>query len=319
MSLADHQSHFLDLADLPDGKLRHLVNAAHARKAARAGKPKGTVDDDAPLAGYLLAMIFENPSTRTRLSFDMGMRQLGGQTVILNQSDMQLGRGESIADTAEVISRFADLAMLRTGPHETLSELATHAHVPVINGLTAYSHPCQIVADLMTFEEHKGALAGQKLAWLGDGNNVALSFVHAAAQLDFELALATPADFSIADAEIKAAQAKGAIITLYETAEEAADNAAALITDCWVSMSDDPAEAQARAAAFSPYQVTQDLMARGDAPIFMHCLPAYRGSEVTAEVIDGAASVIFDEAENRAHAQKAIMLHCMGAELDAGI
>ena len=151
MSLADHQSHFLDLADLPDGKLRALLDAAHKRKAARAGKPKGTLDDDAPLAGYLLAMIFEKPSTRTRLSFDVGMRQLGGQTVILNQSDMQLGRGESIADTAEVISRFADLAMLRTGPHETLSELATHAHVPVINGLTAYSHPCQIVADLMTF------------------------------------------------------------------------------------------------------------------------------------------------------------------------
>jgi ornithine carbamoyltransferase len=188
--------------------------------------------------------------------------------------------------------------------------------VPVINGLTAYSHPCQIVADLMTFEEHKGTLAGQKLAWLGDGNNVALSFVHAAAQLDFELALATPADFSIADAEIKAAQAKGAKITLCETAEDAAEHAAALMTDCWVSMSDDPAEAQSRATAFGPYQVTQDLMARGDAPIFMHCLPAYRGSEVTAEVIDGVASVIFDEAENRAHAQKAVMLHCMGAELD---
>ena len=167
MSLADHQSHFLDLADLPDGKLRHLLDSAHKRKAARAGKPKGTLDDDAPLAGHLLAMIFEKPSTRTRLSFDMGMRQLGGQTVILNQSDMQLGRGESIADTAEVISRFADLAMLRTGPHETLSELAAHAHVPVINGLTAYSHPCQIVADLMTFEEHKGALAGQKLGLAG--------------------------------------------------------------------------------------------------------------------------------------------------------
>ncbi|MGB0699122.1 MAG: ornithine carbamoyltransferase, partial [Parvibaculales bacterium] len=177
MSLADHHNHFLDLADLADGQLRHLLDAAAARKTARTGLPKGMVDEDAPLAGYLLAMVFEKPSTRTRLSFDMGMRQLGGQTVILNQSDMQLGRGESIADTAEVISRFADMAMLRTGPHETLSELAAHAHVPVINGLTAYSHPCQIVADLMTFEEHKGALAGQKLAWLGDGNNVALSFV----------------------------------------------------------------------------------------------------------------------------------------------
>jgi ornithine carbamoyltransferase len=316
MSLADHHSHFLDLADLPDGTLRLLLDNAKARKNARAGKPKGAIDDDAPLSGYLLAMIFEKPSTRTRLSFDMGMRQLGGQTVILNQSDMQLGRGESIADTAEVISRFADLAMLRTGPHETLSELAAHAHVPVINGLTAYSHPCQIIADLMTFEEHKGTLAGQKLAWLGDGNNVALSFVHAAAQLDFELALATPPAFSIAAAEITAAQAKGAKITLHETAAQASQDAAALITDCWVSMSDDPTEAKARAAAFGPYQVTQELMAHGDDPIFMHCLPAYRGSEVTAEVIDGPRSVVFDEAENRAHAQKAIMLYCLGLETE---
>ena len=317
MSLADKHSHFLDLADLADGELRRLLDAARVRKTARADKPKGTVDDDAPLAGHLLAMIFEKPSTRTRLSFDMGMRQLGGQTVILNQTDMQLGRGESIADTAEVISRFADIAMLRTGPHETLGELAAHAHIPVINGLTAYSHPCQIIADLMTFEEHKGTLAGQKLAWLGDGNNVALSFVHAAAQVDFELALATPEAFSIAPDEIDAARAKGAKITLCETAEEAAKDAAALMTDCWVSMSDDPTEAEARAKAFTPYQVTQSLMALGDDPIFLHCLPAYRDSEVTAAVIDGPRSVVFDEAENRAHAQKAIMLHCLGM-LDMG-
>ncbi len=312
MGLPEQHMHFLDLADLADRQLRHLLDAAAARKAARAGLPKGTVDEDAPLTGHLLAMVFEKPSTRTRLSFDMGMRQLGGQTVILNQSDMQLGRGESIADTAEVISRFADIAMLRTGPHETLSELATHAQIPVINGLTAYSHPCQIVADLMTFEEHKGALAGQKLAWLGDGNNVALSFVHAAAQVDFELALATPEEFSIAEAEIAAASEKGANISLCASAEEAAQGAAALITDCWVSMSDDPQEAEARATAFEPYQVTQKLMDLGDDPIFMHCLPAYRDSEVTAEVIDGPRSVVFDEAENRAHAQKAIMLHCLG-------
>lgn len=312
MSLPDPHNHFLDLAVLPDGKLRHLLDAASARKAARAGLTKGAVDADAPLAGHLLAMIFEKPSTRTRLSFDMGMRQLGGQTVILNQNDMQLGRGESIADTAQVISRFADIAMLRTSPHETLSELAAHALVPVINGLTAYSHPCQIVADLMTFEEHKGMLAGQKLAWIGDGNNVALSFVHAAAQLDFELALASPTDYSIADRAIAAARDKGAKITVSETAQQAAEGAAALITDCWLSMSDDPQEADVRATAFQPYQVTQELMNMGDAPIFMHCLPAYRDSEVTAEVIDGPHSVVFDEAENRAHAQKAIMLHCLG-------
>ena len=309
-------THFLDLADLSADALRRLLDGAHTRKAQRAGLAKGAVDADTPLAGHVLAMIFEKPSTRTRLSFDLAMRQLGGQTMVLNQSDMQLGRGETIADTAQVISRFADIAMLRTGPHATLSELAAAASIPVINGLTAHSHPCQILADLMTFEEHKGRLSGQKLAWLGDGNNVALSFVHAAAQLDFELVLATPPAFSIAAAEITAAQAKGAKITLHETAAQASQDAAALITDCWVSMSDDPTEAKARAAAFGPYQVTQELMARGDDPIFMHCLPAYRGSEVTAEVIDGPRSVVFDEAENRAHAQKAIMLYCLGLETE---
>ena len=305
-------THFLDLADLHETQLRDLLDAALARKAARAGMSKGAVDKDAPLAGHALAMIFEKPSTRTRLSFDLGMRQLGGQTMVLNQSDMQLGRGESIADTAQVISRFADIAMLSTGPHEKLSELARHASIPVINGLTAHSHPCQIIADLMTFEEHKGRLAGQKLAWLGDGNNVAVSFVHAAALVDFELALAVPQDFAVPQAEIDAARARGAKISLYDSAEEAATGASALITDCWVSMSDDPQEAEKRAAAFAPYQVTQALMDKGDAPIFMHCLPAYRDREVTAEVMDGPASVVFDEAENRAHAQKAVLLHCLG-------
>ena len=312
MSLQNGQQHFLDIADLPSADLRSLLDKAHARKAARAGKPKGALDDDAPLAGYALAMIFEKPSTRTRLSFDMGMRQLGGETVILNQSDMQLGRGETIEDTARVISRFADIAMLRTGPHETLTELARHADIPVVNGLTAFSHPCQIIADLMTFEEHKGRLAGQKLAWLGDGNNVALSFLHAATSLDFELALACPPAFSIAAEHIEAAQKAGAKVTLHENAETAANGAAALITDCWVSMGDDLSEAAARAAAFKPYQVTEALMEKGDDPIFLHCLPAYRDSEVTTEVIDGPRSVVFDEAENRAHAQKAVLLHCLG-------
>lgn len=305
-------THFLDLADLQRAEMRALLDAAHARKAGRAGLTKGAIDADAPLAGHVLAMIFEKPSTRTRLSFDLGMRQLGGQTMVLNQADMQLGRGEPIGDTAQVISRFADIAMLRTGPHETLVELADNADIPVINGLTARSHPCQIIADLMTFEEHKGRLDGQSLAWLGDGNNVAMSFVHAAALLDFELALAVPPAFALPQEEIDAARAKGARITLCDTPEEAAQGASALITDCWVSMSDDPETAEKRAAAFAPYQVTQRLMDLGDAPIFMHCLPAYRDSEVTAEVIDGPASVVFDEAENRAHAQKAILLHCLG-------
>ena len=304
-------THFLDLADLQGTQLRDLLDAAASRKAARAGLPKAAVDADAPLAGHMLTMIFDKPSTRTRLSFDLAMRQLGGQTMVLNQSDMQLGRGESVSDTAQVLSRFSDVVMLRTGPHETLTELAAEAAIPVINGLTAHSHPCQIVADLMTFEEHKGKLAGQRLAWLGDGNNVAVSFVQAAALLDFELALAVPEAFAVPQAEIEAARAKGAKITLCATAEEAASGAAALITDCWVSMSDDPATAEKRAAAFAPYQVTADLMALGDTPIFMHCLPAYRDSEVTAEVMDGPHSVVFDEAENRAHAQKAVLLYCL--------
>ncbi|MGC6535522.1 MAG: ornithine carbamoyltransferase [Parvibaculales bacterium] len=303
--------HFLDLADLHGTQMRDLLDAAASRKAARAGLPKAAVDADAPLAGHMLTMIFDKPSTRTRLSFDVAMRQLGGQTMVLNQSDMQLGRGESVSDTAQVLSRFSDVVMLRTGPHETLTELAAESAIPVINGLTAHSHPCQIVADLMTFEEHKGKLAGQRLAWLGDGNNVAVSFVQAAALLDFELALAVPEAFAVPQAEIEAARAKGAKITLCATAEEAASGAAALITDCWVSMSDDPATAEKRAAAFAPYQVTADLMALGDTPIFMHCLPAYRDSEVTAEVMDGPHSVVFDEAENRAHAQKAVLLYCL--------
>ena len=302
---------FLDLADLKGDELRVLLDAAAARKAARAGMPKAAPDADVPLAGQMLTMIFDKPSTRTRLSFDVAMRQLGGQTMVLNQSDMQLGRGESIADTAKVISRFSDIAMLRTGPHETLCKLARAADIPVINGLTAHSHPCQILADLLTFEEHKGKLAGQKLAWLGDGNNVAVSFVHAAALLDFELALAVPDAFGVPHQEIETAQAKGAKITICDNAEQAADGAAALITDCWVSMSDDPATAEKRAAAFAPYQVTAELMARGDNPIFMHCLPAYRDSEVTGEVMDGPHSVVFDEAENRAHAQKAVLLYCL--------
>ena len=304
-------THFLDLAELQGTALRQILDAAAARKKARIGLPKGAIDADAPLAGHILAMIFEKPSTRTRLSFDLAMRQLGGQTMVLNQSDMQLGRGETIGDTAQVVSRFADIAMLRTGPHDTLSALAEWADIPVINGLTAHSHPCQIIADLLTFEEHKGPLAGQKLAWLGDGNNVAVSFVHAAALLDFELALAVPQDFAVPQAEIDAARDKGAKISLCATAEEAASGAAALITDCWVSMSDDPASAQKRAAAFAPFQVTQDLMALGDDPIFLHCLPAYRDSEMTAEVLDGPRSVVFDEAENRAHAQKAVLLYCL--------
>lgn len=302
---------FINLSDLTPDIGRLLIDAAHARKAKRVGRSRGFVDVDQPLAGYVLSMIFDKPSTRTRLSFDMAMRQLGGQAISLNQSDMQLGRGETVADTAEVMSRFSDAVMIRTGAHETLTEFAQHASIPVINGLTAYSHPCQIMADIMTFEEHKGPIAGQKLAWFGDGNNVAVSFVEAAALFGFELSLAVPEAFAVPETVISAARERGAQITVTQSPEEAARGAAALITDCWVSMTDDPATAGAREAAFLPFQVTQALMALGDDAIFMHCLPAYREKEVTSEVMDGPASVIFDEAENRLHAQKSILLYCL--------
>lgn len=306
--------HFLDLSDLTPADLRGLLDRAHARKAARAGKPKGAADADQPLNGHMLGMVFDKPSTRTRLSFDLAMRQLGGQTMLLNHADTQLGRGESIEDTARVMSRFCDIVMLRTGPHENLLAYADGSDVPVINGLTAFSHPCQILADLMTFEEHKGALAGQRIAWFGDGNNVAISLAQAAALLGFEFALAVPDAFMLPDEVLAWAADKPGKITRCDTPQAAADGAAALVTDCWVSMSDDPETAQKRATAFAPYQVTQELMARGDDAIFLHCLPAYRGNEVTADVIDGPKSVVFDEAENRCHAQKAVLIYCLGID-----
>lgn len=306
--------HFLDLSDLSALQARAIIDAAHARKAARHGWSKGLVDADQLLAGKVLTMIFDKPSTRTRLSFDLAIRQLGGQSIILNQSDSQLGRGETVADTARVVARFSDIVMIRTGAHETLTEFATMSDVPVINGLTAFSHPCQIMADVMTFEEHKGPIAGKKLAWFGDGNNVAVSFIHAAALFDFELVLAVPEAFMVPTAVREWARAKGARVSFTQDPAVAAQGADALITDCWVSMSDDPKTAEARAAAFAPYQVTGHLMGLGNDPIFMHCLPAYRGKEVAADVMDGARSVIFDEAENRLHAQKAILVHCLAEE-----
>jgi ornithine carbamoyltransferase len=302
---------FINLSDLNADICRQMIDVARARKDARAGQPRGGVDSDRPLEGQMLSMIFDKPSTRTRLSFDLAMRQLGGQSIVLNQSDMQLGRGETVADTARVMSRFSDAVMIRTGAHETLTEFAHYASIPVINGLTALSHPCQIMADILTFEEHKGPIAGQKLAWFGDGNNVAVSFVEAAALFNFELVLAVPPEFSVPQEIIEAAQAAGAQISITASPEDAARGAAALITDCWVSMTDDPATAQARQKAFAPFQVTAELMALGDEAIFMHCLPAYRDKEVTTEVMESTQSVIFDEAENRLHAQKAILLYCL--------
>lgn len=303
--------HFLDLSDLTPQAARAILDAAHARKAQRVGFSRGMPDPDQPLAGKILTMIFDKPSTRTRLSFDMAMRQLGGQVIILNQSDSQLGRGETVADTARVVSRFCDAVMIRTGAHDTLTEFAAQADVPVINGLTAHSHPCQIMADIQTFEEHKGPIKGKKIAWFGDGNNVAVSFVHAAALFDFELVLAVPEEFMLPREVLDWAHQIGAKVTCTSDPKEAALGAAALVTDCWVSMSDDPKTATARAAAFAPYQVNEALMELSDDAIFMHCLPAYRDKEVTTAVIDGPNSVIFDEAENRLHAQKAILSYCL--------
>lgn len=308
-----NKKHFLDLTDLTAGDLRGILDVAHERKAARGDAPRGAVDADAPLADHILAMVFDKPSTRTRLSFDLAMRQLGGQTMIINRGETHLGRGESVADTARVVSRFADAAMLRTGAHERLNDFAAAADIPVVNALTAFSHPCQIVADLMTFEAHKGALDGQKISWFGDAaGNVAASLIHAAGLADFTLTLCAPPEFAPAPALVESARAAGANIEQTDAPMIAAAGAAAIITDCWVSMSDDPESADARKRALAPYQVSEAVMAVGDDPIFLHCLPAYRGEEVVAEVIDGARSAVFDEAENRCHAQKAILLWCLG-------
>jgi ornithine carbamoyltransferase len=270
----------------------------------RGGGPR------APLAGRTLAMLFEKPSTRTRVSFECAMRQLGGHVTVLTDRDMQLGRGETIADTARVLSRYVDCIMLRTDRVWKLAELAAYATVPVINGLTEASHPCQLMADIMTFEEHRGPIAGQTLAWLGDGNNVARSWVHAAVKFGFSLRLAAPDSCQIPPETLAWAHREGGDVTLTSDPFEAARGARAIITDCFVSMSDDPGRNSH--AALAPYRVTTRLMqqAAPDA-IFMHCLPAHRGEEVDADVIDGPWSVVFDEAENRLHAQKGVLLWAM--------
>jgi ornithine carbamoyltransferase len=306
--------HFLDLSATPAADLRAMLDAARAMKAARAGRPKGAADAGRPLAGRALAMIFEKPSTRTRVSFDMAMRQLGGETILLNGAEMQLGRGETLADTARVLSRYVDAIMIRTTRHENLLELAEHATAPVINALTDETHPCQIMADVMTIEERRGPIAGQKLAWTGDGNNVAQTFVEGAARFGYALALACPETLDVKPGFLERARAEGARVTATRDPAEAVAGADAVITDCWLSMGDDAGTRQRRHDLLRPYQVDAALMARAkpDA-LFLHCLPAHRGEEATAEVMDGPRSAIFDEAENRLHAQKAILRWCLGA------
>ena len=304
-------NHFLDIHKTDADDLRGMIDQARKMKDARKGLPKGTPDADQPLANHLVALIFEKPSTRTRVSFDVGVRQLGGQTLVLSGSDMQLGHGESIADTARVLSRYVDMIMIRTFDESTLLELAEHATVPVINGLTDRTHPCQIMADVLTFEEHHGPIKGKKVVWTGDGNNVCASFLHAAGQFGFDLTFAGPQSLDPEQEFVDFARSKGSTITLERDAEKAVQGADLIVADTWVSMHDE--KAAAKHNLLQPYQVNERLLAeaKSDA-LFMHCLPAYREQEVTSEVLEGPKSVIFDEAENRLHAQKAVMRWCLG-------
>ena len=302
--------HFLDLDQLSSTTLRTILDLAHKEKRTQEYSQKKA------LAGKTLAMVFEKNSTRTRVSFQVGIGQLGGQAVLLENSSSQMGRGESIADTARVLSRMADIIMIRTDKHDKLTQMATHSTLPVINALTDFSHPCQIMADLMTIEEHCGALDKQRVAWLGDGNNVATSFVHAAVKFGFELNVATPPSLTLPQTVTDwIARQEAHKITLCNDPEAALHNADVVVTDTWVSMGDE-GDAAPRLEALSPFQVNATAMAKANKEaIFLHCLPAHRGEEVTAEVIDGPQSRVFDEAENRLHVQKAIMLWATKAAL----
>jgi ornithine carbamoyltransferase len=303
--------HFLDINAIDAGTLRRIVDAAHAMK--RAGKHVPARLKPPGIQDAVLVMIFEKPSTRTRVSFDIAMRQLGGQTIALNQTDLQLGRGESIADTARVLSRYADAIMIRANKHESLLELAANATVPVINGLTDKSHPCQVIADIMTFEESKGPITGHTVAWVGDGNNVAASWMHAAPRFGFSLRIACPAQLRPERTVIDWVKQEGGNVLITDDPAEAVKGVDCLVTDTWVSMGQ--TDVQRRKQMLGAYAVDGELMRKAaQGAIFMHCLPAYRGHEVSAEVIDGPQSVVFDEAENRLHAQKAILAWCLGAD-----
>lgn len=304
--------HFLDISDFDAKALNAIIARARAMKDARKGLPKGLREKDEPLKGRMLALIFERPSTRTRVSFEVGMRQLGGETLVLSSNDMQLGRGETIADTARVLSRYVDAIMIRASRHSNLTELAAAATVPVINGLTDLSHPCQVMADVMTLEEHVGPLKDLTVSWVGDGNNVAASWIHAVGRLGGKLRIGAPKELEPAPAVMSWAKAEGADVSVMSSPEKAVTGAHCVITDAWVSMHD--TDAASRHNLLQPYQVNGKLMSlAGPNAKFMHCLPAHRGEEVTDEVMDGPNSLIFDEAENRLHVQKSILLHCLGA------
>ena len=297
------ERHFLDLSAVSAADLRAMIDGARSAKTA--------TETDRPLAGKMLAMIFEKPSTRTRVSFDVGMRQLGGETLFLSGTEMQLGRAETIADTAKVLSRYVDMIMIRTLDHSRMLEMAEHATVPVINALTDDTHPCQIMADILTFEEHRGPIKGKTLAWTGDGNNVLHSLIEGAAQFGYRMQIATPEGSEPEAKFVEWARKRGAEIDISADPDRAVKGADCVITDTWVSMNQ---EHKARGHnIFVPYQVNEALMQRANPDaLFMHCLPAHRGEEVTDGVMDGPQSVVFDEAENRLHAQKAVMRWCMG-------
>ena len=298
--------HFIDLDSFDSGTLRRIL--AEGASYKRGDNPLAA---QRPLQGKTLAMIFEKPSTRTRVSFEVAMKQLGGDVVVLDSTQMQLGRGETVADTARVLSRYVDAIVMRTHGPQKLLEMAAHASVPVINGLTDRSHPCQIMADVMTYEQHRGPIAGKIVAWSGDGNNVAASWVHAAVRFGFELRLACPEQLRPDPELLDWAKAQGGRVVVTADAEAAVGGADCVVTDTWVSMGDK--ETASRHNMLAPYRVDERLMARAkpDA-VFMHCLPAHRGDEVAAGVIDGKQSVVWDEAENRLHAQKAILVWCLG-------
>ncbi len=302
--------HFLDLAEFDGNTLKGILADGHRMKA-ELGRSRLAPRADKPLAGRVLVMVFDSPSTRTRVSFDVGMRQLGGETLMLTGAEMQLGRGETIADTAKVLSRYCDAIMIRTLDHSMLVELARHATVPVINGLTKRSHPCQVMADIFTFEEKKGSIAGRRVAWTGDSNNVLYSWMEASSRFRFHLSVAAPPELQPKPEIVARNRDLGGDIQVTTDPESAVEEADCVVTDTWVSMGD--TDGQRRHNLLTPYRVTERLMrrARADA-LFMHCLPAHRGEEVEAAVIDGPWSVVFDEAENRLHAQKGILAWCLG-------
>lgn len=297
--------HFLDLDQFTTEELREILDLGHALKSGDV--PEGL---DQPLKGKTLALIFEKPSTRTRVSFEVGMQQLGGNVIVLSGRDSQLGRGETVPDTARVLSRYVDAIMIRTGDPTKLNELAEYADVPVINGLTDDSHPCQLMADMMTMEEHVGDMTGKIATWCGDGNNMAVSWIHAAAKFNFTLRLACPEELDVPASVLEWAKGEGADIQVIRDADAACTGSDVLVTDTWVSMGDE--DVDRRVALLKPYQIDERRMGlAADDAIFMHCLPAHREEEVTTAVIDGPRSVVWDEAENRLHAQKGILAWCM--------